>query len=111
MKLSYYPHRIVKWAIMNVKEDIMLKNLIIYTYASVRGRGIHLAAKRLRIALSDEENTHYCLKLDIRKFYPSIDNNVLIEKLKKKFKDPKLIRLLDIIIFSVGPKVKPIVRL
>ena len=108
MKLSYYPHRIVQWAIMNIIEDIMLKNLIIDTYASVRGRGIHLAAKRLRMALNDEENTQYCLKLDIRKFYPSIDNKVLLEKLKKKFKDPKLIRLLEIIIFSVGEKGQPI---
>lgn len=107
-KLSYYPHRIVQWAIMNVIEDIMLKNLIIDTYASVRGRGIHLASKRIKKALKDTENTKYCLKIDIKKFYPNVDNDILFSLLEHKFKDPQLLRLLKIIIFSVGQKGQPI---
>jgi len=42
----------------------------------------------------------YCLKLDIRKFYPSINNEIVKNLLKTKFKDIKLLNLLDNIIDS-----------
>ena len=42
--------------------------------ASVKKRGIHYGAKHIKkILMDDRKNTKYCLKLDIKKFYPSID--------------------------------------
>ncbi|MGL6100371.1 MAG: RNA-directed DNA polymerase [Fusobacteriaceae bacterium] len=108
LKLPYYPHRIVQWALMNVLEDIMIKNLIYDTYASIKGRGIHVAVRRFRNSLKDKETTKYCLKMDVKKFYPNIDNAILYSLLKKKFKDLQLLRLLKIIIFSTGGKGQPI---
>lgn len=109
LKLSYYPHRVVQWAIMLQLEDMFYKNLITDTYASVRGRGIHLAAKRIKKVLKEDEgNTKYCLKIDIKKYYPSINNNILYKLLQRKIKDPQLLRLLHIIIFSTGEKGQPI---
>lgn len=70
------------------------------TYASIEGRGIHRGLKRVRGALKDIENTTYCLKLDIHKFYPSIDQEILKRKLLRKFKDKKLLSLLFTIIDS-----------
>ncbi|MGL5904950.1 MAG: RNA-directed DNA polymerase, partial [Cetobacterium sp.] len=55
-----------------------------------------------------EEATKYCLKIDVKKFYPSIDNKILYNLLEKKIKDKRLLRLLKIIIFSVGDKGQPI---
>ncbi|WP_234111753.1 RNA-directed DNA polymerase, partial [Chryseobacterium sp. R2A-55] len=42
----------------------------------------------------------YCLKLDIKKFYPNIDHDILKALLRKKFKDADLLWLLDEIIDS-----------
>lgn len=42
----------------------------------------------------------YCLKLDVKKFYPNIDREILKKLLRKKFKDTDLLWLLDIIIDS-----------
>ena len=42
----------------------------------------------------------YCLKLDVRKFYPSINHYVLKKMLRRKFKDADLLWLLDEIIDS-----------
>lgn len=36
------------------------------------------------IGSEDVDNTTYCLKLDIRKFYPSIDHEVLKSIIRKK---------------------------
>jgi len=42
----------------------------------------------------------YYLKLDIQKYYPSINHNILKSLLRKKFKDKDLLELLDNIIDS-----------
>jgi hypothetical protein len=61
-----------------------------------------LALSRLKLALrKDAENTQYCLKLDVKKYYPNINHDILKAKLSKIFKDKKLLWLLGEIIDSV----------
>lgn len=99
--LPYYPDRIVHHAIMNVIEPIVTKMYTADTYACIKGRGSHLARHRIMEAMrKDPEGTTYCLKLDIRKYYPSIDHDVLKGILRRKFKDVRLLGLLDEIIDS-----------
>lgn len=99
-KLPYYPDRIVHHAIMNIMEPIWVSAFIKGTYSCIRKRGIHKALKDVKFALKDEMNTQYCLKLDIRKFYPSIDHDILKTIIRKKIKDKRLLSLLDEIIES-----------
>ena len=99
-KRPYYPHRIIQWAIMLQLQEIFHKQFTNFTCASLPGRGIHKALDLLKSYLKDEENTKYCLKLDIYHFYPSINQKILKEMLRKKFKDPELLWLLDLIIDS-----------
>lgn len=99
-KLPYFPDRIVHHCIMNVLEPIWMKTLIADTYSSLKGRGIHRGVKRVKKALKDREGTKYCLKMDVRKFYPSIDHNILKQIIRKKIKDKDLLWLLDEIIDS-----------
>jgi len=99
-KLPYYPDRIVHHAIMNILEPIFVSTFINNTYSCIKGRGIHSAANAVKHALKDINNTTYCLKLDITKFYPSINHDILKLLLRKKFKDNNLLYLLDEIIES-----------
>ncbi|MBS4057751.1 MAG: reverse transcriptase [Bacteroidales bacterium] len=99
-RLPYYPDRIVHHAIMNVLEPIWVSTLIKQTYSCVKNRGIHGAFYDVKKALSDKENTVYCLKIDIRKYYPNIDHEILKEIVRQKIKDPQLLNLLDGIIES-----------
>lgn len=99
-RLPYYPDRIVHHAIMNVLEPIFVSVFTADTYSCIKGRGIHLAQRRLQKALKDRYNTKYCLKLDVRKFYPSINHEILKEMLTWKFKDKRLLKLLFEIIDS-----------
>lgn len=99
--LPYYPDRIVQHAIMNVCEPLFAHSFTADTYASIPGRGIHLCVKRLKHALCiDPEGTRYCLKLDISKYYPSIDHAVLKAEIRRKIKDRRLLALIDGIIDS-----------
>jgi len=99
-RLPYYPDRIVHHAIMNVLEPIFVANFTRDTYSCLKTRGIHGCLKRIRRDLRDVAGTRFCLKLDIEKFYPSIDHDVLKGLLRRKFKDPQLLTLLDEIIDS-----------
>ena len=99
-KLPYYPDRIVHHAIMNIMEPIWVSAFVKGTYSYIRKRGIHKALKDVKFALKDEINTQYCLKLDIRKFYHSIDHDILKTIIRKKIKDKRLLSLLDEIIES-----------
>jgi len=99
-KLPYFPDRIIHHCIMNILEPIWMKTLITDTYSSLKGRGIHKGVKRIKKALEDRDNTKYCLKMDVRKFYPSIDHAILKQTVRKKIKDKNLLWLLDEIIDS-----------
>lgn len=100
-RLPYFPDRIVHHAIMNVCEPIWLSVFTADTYSCIKGRGIQAAANHVRRVIDkDRENCAYCLKIDIRKYYPSIDHDVLKAIIRRKIKDTRLLKLLDEIIDS-----------
>lgn len=99
-RLPYFPDRITHHAVMNIMEPIFVSTFTSDTYSCIKGKGIHAAHKSLKKALRDIEGTQYCLKLDIKKFYPNIDHDVLKQLLRRKIKDNDLLWLLDGIIES-----------
>lgn len=99
-RLPYYPDRILQHAIILQIGGILTKTFTVDTYSCVKGRGILKASMNLRKALQDKGYNQYCLKLDIRKFYESIDHDILKAMLRRKFKDKELLNLLDEIIDS-----------
>ena len=101
-RLPYYPDRITHHAVMNVLEPIFVSTFTADTYSCIKGRGIHSALRAVKRALKDVPGTHYCLKLDIRKFYPNVDHTILKQLLRRKIKDQDLLWLLDEIIVSAN---------
>lgn len=101
-KLPYFPDRIIHHCVMQVLEPIWMKTFIADTYSSLKGRGIHKGVKRVKEALLDKDNTQYCLKFDIRKFYPSVDHNILKGIIRQKIKDQDILWLLDTVINSAA---------
>lgn len=98
-KLAYFPDRIIHHAIMQVLEPIWKSSMITDSYQSIKNRGPHKAIKKLKKWVDAEEDV-WVLKLDVRKFYPSINNNKLKEIVRWKIKCKKTIELLDKIIDS-----------
>lgn len=86
---------------MNIMESIWTNIFIKHTYSCIKGRGIHSVATDLKKALTKYPNkTVYCLKMDITKFYPSINHDILFSIIQQKVKDPKLLSNLKEIINS-----------
>lgn len=120
-KLPFFPDRIAQWAILQVIEPFLVANMTADTYSAIPGKGIQPIVNDLRgyyktkrvdgkkksvwvpsILLSDEENTRYCYKIDLHHYYQSINHEVLKQKFRKVFKDPKLLWLLDEIVDSIN---------
>lgn len=99
-KLPYYPDRIVHHCIMNVLEPIWMRVFIRDTYGSLKRRGIHDGVRRMRLFLRDDLGTQYCLKMDVAKFYPSVDHDILKAILRRAVKCRDTLWLLDSIIDS-----------
>lgn len=103
-RLPYYPDRIVHHAIMNVLEPIWIKTFTYNTYSCIKGRGIEGCARqvdRIIRKYRDGGKSLFCLKIDLKKFYPSIDRETLKGIIRRKIKDRDLLWLLDTIIDDV----------
>lgn len=99
-KLPYFPDRIVHHAVMQVMQPIWDRQFIYDLYSAIPGKGLHAGSYRLRSFLKDRENTRYCLKFDVSKFYPSIRPDKLYAIVQRTVKDPDLLWLLEDVIFS-----------
>lgn len=100
-RLPYYPDRILHHAIMNILEPIWYKTFTHNTYSCIKGRGINGCMEQVdRIIKKFKGKPLYCLKIDIRKFYPSIDHKVMKSIIRRKIKDKDVLWLLDEIIDS-----------
>ncbi len=99
-RLPYWPDRIAQWAAMIHLAPMFTACFSSHSYSCIKGKGIHPLSYDLRDALKDVENTKYCLKLDIKKFYSNIDHDILKTQLRRKIKDKDLLWFLDDIIDS-----------
>jgi hypothetical protein len=86
-KLPYYPDRILHHAILNVIAPYLTRYMIYDSYACVEGKGTTFGVKRVQQSLKDRKGTEWFLKLDIKKFYPTIDQDVTMQLLGRIFKD------------------------
>lgn len=101
-KLPYFPDRICQWAILQIIEPCIINNLTADTYSAIPNRGIHKGLTKLQSAMwNDPEECKYCLKLDARHYYQSINHDLLKEKYSRMFNDNELLWLLNEIIDSI----------
>lgn len=92
-----FRERVLHHAVMNVCHPYFERQLIETTYATRPGKGIYQAIGRARRGL---RRYGYVAKFDFRKYFDSIDHAILKGKLRRLFKDARLLCLFDTIIDS-----------
>ncbi|MBP8981177.1 MAG: hypothetical protein KBG09_08045 [Syntrophobacterales bacterium] len=102
-KISAAPYRdrVVHHALCNIIEPIFEKSFIYDSYACRPGKGTHAAVNRFTAYV---RNYPYVLKMDIRKYFPSIDHEILYKKIAKKIKCPDTLWLIRLIIAGSNPQ-------
>jgi len=94
---SFKDH-VLHHAIFNFLEQIYDSHFIYDSYACREGKGTHNAFKRLKSMINKSRKDDYFIKCDITKYFYSVDHDRLIEIIKKKIKDEKLIDILSRVI-------------
>ena len=101
---SRYIDRIVhRWLVDNFLEPLFVPTFINASYACLKNRGMHKSAKYVQSAMRKAKinwDNYYILKMDISKYFDSIDKNILLNILQRKIKDPKVMWLIKEILFS-----------
>ena len=102
-KISAAPYRdrVVHHALCNVIEPIFERTFIFDSYACRKDKGTHKAVDRF--TEFSRKNT-YVLKCDIRKYFPSIDHEILKTRFRRKIRDAQVLWLLDLIVDSSNPQ-------
>lgn len=92
-----FHERVIHHAIINVCHEYFERNLICHTYATRIGKGVYGA---IDVARSSMRKYSFVVKMDVRKYFDSIDHSILKAKLRHMFKDRRLIEIYDTIIDS-----------
>lgn len=107
-----FTDRVVHHALCNIIEPIFERSMIHDSYACRCGQGVLSGVLRTTQFLRDAHKRWgrvYCLKADIKKFFPSIDHEVLKRILRRRVACPDTLNLIDTIIDSTGdPRGLPI---
>lgn len=102
-KASVYD-RVLHQAIFRILYPIFDKRFIFDSYSCRLNKGVHRNVNRLekfarRLSKNNRKNI-FALKCDIKKFFDSVDQNILLELIKKKIQDNNIIWLIEKIIKS-----------
>lgn len=85
-----FPERVLHHAVMNLCEPIFDRYAVFDSYACRKGKGSRKAV--LRCQEFSRTFTWY-LKMDIRKYFDSIDHEIVLKQIEKRFKDRDLLSL------------------
>lgn len=86
--------RIALNAVMNEIERRLLPSFILDTASSLKGRGGLYLHNRIKKARKKNPEIRYFFKCDIRKFYQSINQDLLVSIIEKKFREPQVVAIL-----------------
>jgi RNA-directed DNA polymerase len=92
-----YRDRVVHHALCNVIEPIIDRTFIHDSYACRKGKGTHAAVNRYT---AFARRNKYVLKGDIRKYFQSVDHQILMDAVERKIKCQKTLWLIREIIGS-----------
>lgn len=96
-RIIHAPHfrdTVVQHAIYRYVYGIFNKTFINTSFACRKGMGTHRAAHYAQQAMRSHSDDAYYLKLDIRKFFYSIDRDILRTLIERKVKDERLVDIM-----------------
>ena len=93
--------RIVHHCLINIIGPIFEATFIQKSYANQVGKGTHRAIRDVQSAMRLHKFVLHC---DIKKYFPSIDHDILKNLIRRKIKDTDVLWLIDLIIDSSNPQ-------
>lgn len=85
-----FPERVLHHAVMNLCEPVLERYAIPDSFACRKGKGLHSAVRRAQFF---SRRFPWYLKVDVKRYFDSVDHATLLALLERRFKDPRLLRL------------------
>lgn len=98
-----FKDRVLQWAIYRVIYPLFEKSFISDSYGCIEGRGDLAAVRRIQYwlnKLGKDGRDVYALEMDIRKYFFRVPHDVILDTLRKKISDNRVMWLLDTIVNS-----------
>jgi RNA-directed DNA polymerase len=96
-----YPDRVIHHALCNIILSIFERGFIPDSYANRVGFGTHRALKRFT---QFARSYPHVLQCDIKKYFPSIDHEILKAQIRRRIKCTDTLWLIDVIIDGSNPQ-------
>lgn len=96
-----YRDRVVHHALVRILTPIFDPSFITDSFACRVGKGTHAAVRRAQYY---SRQFRYVLKADIRKFFPSMDHQILNEWVSRRIKDPNVLNLVSKLVAHSNPQ-------
>ena len=96
-----YRDRVMHHALMNILEPILERHFHPHSYACRKDKGTHAAADRLQWLF---RRYRYFAQFDIRKYFPSIDHEILKGAFRRLVKDVQVLTLMDTVVDGSNPQ-------
>ena len=91
-------------AVYDTLNDVLDKKFIFHSFSSRKGKGTHIGVIQLRRMIrkvsANGTRPCYALKMDIRRFFDTVDHSILKTLLRKNIKDENALKMTDMIIDS-----------
>lgn len=100
---KFYPDQIIHWLVVTAIQPVLMRGMYRYCCGSIPNRGGIDAKAYVETAIRDEK-MRYCAKLDISKFFDSVRPPVLLDMLRRKIKDERMLNLIGKILKNGGDR-------
>ncbi len=101
LSLPFKDRIIHQWYIEEFIKPYYVKRFIYDSYACIKNKGSHKGINRLKYFLNKiDYNNAYVIKFDIKKYFNSINKDILFNIIKHNIKDKKVLEITKIIIFE-----------
>ena len=101
-KAKYIDRIVNRWLVDNFIKPVYIPKFINNTYACIEGRGMHKACLDMQKMMKHCKKiwgNYYILKMDVKKFFNSINKKILLNILQRNIKDGKVLELIIKILY------------
>ena len=102
-KSSYMDRVVHRWLVDNFLIDLYVPTFINTSYACIKNRGMIKAVLNVQKDMNtckNKWNEYYILKMDVQKYFQSINKDILFKILQRKISDKKVLWLVKQIVYS-----------
>ncbi|MBR5286218.1 MAG: RNA-directed DNA polymerase [Clostridia bacterium] len=93
----FFPNRVLDYIMVETLKPFIKKSMYEYCVGNVNGRGIRYGERAIK---RKYKRYKYYIKLDIRKFYPSVSSENMCAFIESKIKDARFLKLCEFVIKS-----------